>query len=98
MLHLHFVVSNVGQSHQPVRMSTPISKVQQEPSILDASPDHQKQVLVNQKQKPNECDIVVTINWAKRQKRKVLPPQLSSLGKMLCWGTKKTDCKSSLEM
>ena len=46
MLHLHFVVSDVGQSHQPVGTSTPISKVRQEPSILDASPDPQKEVLI----------------------------------------------------
>ena len=95
---LHFVVSDVGRSHQPVGTSTRISKVQQEPFILDASPVPQKEVLVNQKRKPDECDVVVTINCAKRRKKKVLPPQLSSLGKMLCRGTKKTDCKSSLEM
>ena len=66
---LHFVVSDVGRSHQPVGTSTPISKVQQEPFILDASPVPQKEVLVNQKRKPDECDVVVTINWAKRQKK-----------------------------
>ena len=95
MLHLHFVVRNVGWSHQPVGTSTPISKVQQEPFILDTSPVPQKEVLVNQKRKPDECDAVVTINWAKRQKKKVLPPQLSSLGKMLCRGTKKQIAKAA---
>ena len=62
---------------------------------MDASPVPQKEVLVNQKRKPDECDVVVTINWAKRQKKKVLPPQLSFLGKMLCRGTKKQIAKAA---
>lgn len=33
--------------------------------------------------------MVVTIDWEDRVRRKVLPPELSSLGKMLCRGTKK---------
>ena len=95
MLHLYFVVSDVGCSHQPMGTSTPISKVQQGPFILDASLVPQKEVLVNQKRKPDECDVVVTICWAKRQKKKVLQPQLSSLGDMLCRGTKKQIAKAA---
>jgi hypothetical protein len=44
---------------------------------------------VREKRNPSDCDVVVTIDWEDRTKRKVLPPELSSLGKMLCRGTKK---------
>ena len=38
---------------------------------------------------PVECPVTVSIEWAARVKKKVLPEELSSLGKILCRGRKK---------
>lgn len=37
---------------------------------------------------PSECPVTVSITWADRTKTRVLPPELSAIGKMLCRGTK----------
>ena len=37
----------------------------------------------------NEAQAIVTIDWKDRIRRNVLPPELSSFGKMFCRGTKK---------
>ena len=61
----------------------------QEPANQLASPTLDERINVKEKRSPSDCDVVVTIDWEDRTKRKVLPPELSSLGKMLCRGTKK---------
>lgn len=37
---------------------------------------------------PSECPVTVSIKWDDRTKTKILPPELSAIGKMLCRGTK----------
>ena len=36
------------------------------------------------KLKPSECPVTVSIKWADRTKTKVLPPDLSAVGTLLC--------------
>lgn len=44
---------------------------------------------MKEKRKPSECGVTVSIDQTDRLKKRILPPELSSLGKMLCRGTKK---------
>ena len=38
---------------------------------------------------PSNCPVTVSIEWADRTKRTVLPPERSAIGKMICHGTKR---------
>ena len=89
MIIISFDFSEVILSNQFVKTSTPNGKGIQEPANQLASPIIDEQSNVREKRNPSDCDVVVTIDWEDRTKRKVLPPELSSLGKMLCRGTKK---------
>ena len=89
MIIISFDFSEVILSNQFVKTSTPNGKGIQEPANQLPSPIIDEQSNVREKRNPSDCDVVVTIDWEDRTKRKVLPPELSSLGKMLCRGTKK---------
>jgi hypothetical protein len=90
-LIISFNFSEVVWSNH-VKTSTPIGKgsgMQEPVSNQFASPIIGGRRNVKEKRSPSDCDVVVTIDWKDQRKRKVLPPELSSLGKMLCRGTKK---------
>ena len=49
----------------------------------------------NGKQSASDCPVTVKIDWSTKSKTKVLPDELSSLGKMLCRGTYKQIAKAA---
>lgn len=78
--------SPAERQHQ---VSTPTKKGPAVSLELTLSPIGTKGNVPTLKRMPSECPVTVSIEWADRTKTKVLPLELSALGKMLCRGTKK---------
>ena len=53
------------------------------------SPIGTKDNVLQKKRMPSDCPVTVSIEWADRTKRTLLPPELSAIGKMICRGTKR---------
>ncbi len=71
------------QASTPVKHST---KLSENPELnLSPIPD----VGLKEEKGRSECPVTISIEWTDRTKKRVLPPQLSGLGKMLCRGTNK---------
>ena len=69
-------------------VSTPVGKGRVINPEIALSPINTEVNMPKPKLNPSECPVTVSIKWADRTKTKVLRPELSAVGKMLCRGTK----------
>ncbi len=76
------------EQNQP-SVSTPVGKGPIIDPEITLSPINAEVNIPKPKLKPSECPVTVSIKWADRTKTRVLPPELSAVGKMLCRGTTK---------